>query len=56
MKKNSKKQTAKRKEIEIEHNAPSAAKYPDFAARCKRIFGSRVLTVADDLIKDRGRY
>ncbi|MCU1301385.1 MAG: hypothetical protein JWQ87_1669 [Candidatus Sulfotelmatobacter sp.] len=31
-------------------------KYPDFAARAKRIFGDRVLTVVDDLIKDRGRF
>jgi antitoxin (DNA-binding transcriptional repressor) of toxin-antitoxin stability system len=29
---------------------------PDFAARRKKIFGDRVLTVVDDLIKDRGRF
>jgi antitoxin (DNA-binding transcriptional repressor) of toxin-antitoxin stability system len=31
-------------------------KWPDFAARAKKIFGDRVLTVVDDLIKDRGRF
>jgi antitoxin (DNA-binding transcriptional repressor) of toxin-antitoxin stability system len=30
--------------------------YPDFAARRKRILGDRVLTVVDDLIRERGRY
>ncbi len=30
--------------------------WPDFAARRKAIFGDRVLTVVDDLIRDRGRY
>ncbi len=32
------------------------AKWPDFEARAKKIFGDRVLTVVDDLIKDRGRF
>ena len=31
-------------------------KWPDFEARAKKIFGDRVLTVVDDLIKDRGRF
>jgi len=31
-------------------------KYPDFAARRKKIFGDRVFTIVDDLIKDRGRF
>jgi len=31
-------------------------KWPDFEARAKEIFGDRVLTVVDDLIKDRGRF
>jgi antitoxin (DNA-binding transcriptional repressor) of toxin-antitoxin stability system len=31
-------------------------KWPDFAARRKKIFGDRVLTVVDDLIRDRGRF
>jgi antitoxin (DNA-binding transcriptional repressor) of toxin-antitoxin stability system len=31
-------------------------KYPDFAARRKKIFGDRVLPIVDDLIRDRGRY
>jgi len=34
----------------------SAVKYPDFAARRKKIFGNRVGPGADLLIKDRGRY
>lgn len=31
-------------------------KWPDFAARRKKIFGDRVLTAVGDLIKERGRY
>jgi antitoxin (DNA-binding transcriptional repressor) of toxin-antitoxin stability system len=31
-------------------------KWPDFEARRKQIFGDRVLSIVDDLIKDRGRY
>lgn len=31
-------------------------KWPDFAARRQKIFAGRVLTIVDDLIKDRGRY
>jgi antitoxin (DNA-binding transcriptional repressor) of toxin-antitoxin stability system len=30
--------------------------YPDFAARRKAIFGDRVLTIVDDMIRDRGRF
>jgi antitoxin (DNA-binding transcriptional repressor) of toxin-antitoxin stability system len=30
--------------------------WPDFEARRKKIFGDRVLTIVDDLIKDRGRF
>ena len=30
--------------------------YPDFEARARKIFGNRVLTAADDLIRERGRY
>jgi antitoxin (DNA-binding transcriptional repressor) of toxin-antitoxin stability system len=30
--------------------------WPDFAARTKKIFGDRVLTIVDDMIKDRGRF
>jgi antitoxin (DNA-binding transcriptional repressor) of toxin-antitoxin stability system len=30
--------------------------WPDFAARARKIFGDRVLTAVDDLIKDRGRF
>ena len=33
-----------------------AVKWPDFAARRKKIFGDRVLTAVDDLVRDRGRY
>ena len=32
------------------------AKWPDFEARAKKIFGGRVLNIVDDLIKDRGRF
>jgi antitoxin (DNA-binding transcriptional repressor) of toxin-antitoxin stability system len=32
------------------------AKWPDFEARARKIFGDRVLTAVDDLIKDRGRF
>jgi antitoxin (DNA-binding transcriptional repressor) of toxin-antitoxin stability system len=32
------------------------AKWPDFEARARKIFGNRVLTAVDDLIKDRGRF
>jgi len=32
------------------------AKMPDFGARRKKIFGSRVLPGADILIEERGRY
>jgi hypothetical protein len=44
MKKNSRKQTAKhaKSEVKIKNDAPSAAKWPDFAARAKEIFGDRV--------------
>jgi antitoxin (DNA-binding transcriptional repressor) of toxin-antitoxin stability system len=31
-------------------------KYPDFAARRRKIFDDRVLSIVDDLIRDRGRY
>lgn len=39
-----------------EKQVETPVKYPDFAARRKKIFGDRVLSVVDDLIKDRGRY
>jgi antitoxin (DNA-binding transcriptional repressor) of toxin-antitoxin stability system len=32
------------------------AKWPDFEARARKIFGDRVLPAVDDLIRDRGRY
>lgn len=31
-------------------------KYPDFAARAKKIFGNRILPGADIVIEERGRY
>ncbi len=45
----------------IGHIVPEKGKekpgeWPDFEARAKKIFGDRVLTVVDDLIKDRGRF
>jgi hypothetical protein len=39
-----------------EKREESPVQYPDFAARRKQIFGDRVLTVVDDLIKERGRF
>jgi len=40
-----------------ETNAPKQpVEWPDFEARAKKIFGDRVLTAVDDLIRDRGRY
>jgi antitoxin (DNA-binding transcriptional repressor) of toxin-antitoxin stability system len=39
-----------------EKQAAKPVEYPDFAARRKKIFGDRVLTIVDDLIKDRGRF
>jgi antitoxin (DNA-binding transcriptional repressor) of toxin-antitoxin stability system len=39
-----------------ENQRDTPVKYPDFAARRKRIFGDQVLTAVDDFIKDRGRY
>jgi antitoxin (DNA-binding transcriptional repressor) of toxin-antitoxin stability system len=35
---------------------PDAKKWPDFAARSKKIFGDRILPGADLLIEERGRY
>ena len=39
-----------------EQPAERKVEWPDFEARAKEIFGDRVLTIVDDLIKDRGRY
>ena len=39
-----------------ERTEEKPVKWPDFAARRKKIFGDRVLTIVDDLIKDRGRF
>jgi hypothetical protein len=36
--------------------AGSDAKWPDFGARAKKIFGNRILPGADLVIKERGRY
>lgn len=36
--------------------ADSPRKYPDFAARRKRIFGNRMFSGADLVIEERGRY
>ena len=33
-----------------------AAKFPDFAARRKKIFGDRLLPGADIVVEERGRY
>ena len=37
-------------------DCPSAVEWPDFKARAKKIFGSRVLPGGDFVIKERGRY
>jgi antitoxin (DNA-binding transcriptional repressor) of toxin-antitoxin stability system len=39
-----------------ERQEEKPVKLPDFGARRKKIFGNRVLTIVDDLIKDRGRF
>jgi antitoxin (DNA-binding transcriptional repressor) of toxin-antitoxin stability system len=39
-----------------EQQEEKPVKLPDFEARRKKIFGNRVLTIVDDLIKDRGRF
>jgi antitoxin (DNA-binding transcriptional repressor) of toxin-antitoxin stability system len=39
-----------------ENQEQAPAKWPDFEARRKRIFGDRVLPGADLLIEERGRY
>ena len=39
-----------------EKQAEKPVQWPDFAARRKKVFGDRVLTVVDDLIKDRGHF
>jgi antitoxin (DNA-binding transcriptional repressor) of toxin-antitoxin stability system len=40
-----------------ENESPKkAAKWPDFEARRKAMFGDRTLTAVDDLIRDRGRF
>jgi antitoxin (DNA-binding transcriptional repressor) of toxin-antitoxin stability system len=39
-----------------ERREEKPVEYPDFEARRKEIFGDRVLTIVDDLIKDRGRF
>jgi antitoxin (DNA-binding transcriptional repressor) of toxin-antitoxin stability system len=39
-----------------EKHEEKPVKWPDFAARRKKIFGNRVLPIVDDLIRDRGRY
>jgi antitoxin (DNA-binding transcriptional repressor) of toxin-antitoxin stability system len=39
-----------------EKQEESPVRYPDFAARRKKIFGDRVLPAVDLLVKERGRY
>jgi hypothetical protein len=39
-----------------EKPAPPPAKWPDFEARRKKIFGDRILPGADIVIEERGRY
>jgi uncharacterized protein YcaQ len=42
--------------IEPQNDAPAEVVWPDFAARRKKIFGDKVLSGADLLIEERGRY
>ncbi len=42
--------------IEPQNDAPAEVEWPDFAARRKKIFGDKVLSGADLLIEERGRY
>ena len=39
-----------------ENEAKAPAKWPDFEARRKKIFGDRILSGADIVIEERGRY
>jgi antitoxin (DNA-binding transcriptional repressor) of toxin-antitoxin stability system len=39
-----------------ERHDEKPVKWPDFAARAKKIFGDRVLPGADIVIQERGRY
>jgi antitoxin (DNA-binding transcriptional repressor) of toxin-antitoxin stability system len=39
-----------------EQQKDSRVKYPDFAARRRKIFGDRVIPAVELLIKERGRY
>jgi antitoxin (DNA-binding transcriptional repressor) of toxin-antitoxin stability system len=39
-----------------ENQEERPVKWPDFAARAKKIFGNRVLPGADLVIEERGRY
>jgi antitoxin (DNA-binding transcriptional repressor) of toxin-antitoxin stability system len=39
-----------------EKPAQSPVKWPDFAARAKKVLGNRVLPGADLVIEERGRY
>jgi antitoxin (DNA-binding transcriptional repressor) of toxin-antitoxin stability system len=39
-----------------EQREEKPVKWPDFAARAKKIFGDRILPGADIVIEERGRY
>jgi hypothetical protein len=55
-KKNAKRAKARKRRPEaIGATASSALTWPDFAARRKKIFGDRVLSVVDDFLKYRHR-
>jgi antitoxin (DNA-binding transcriptional repressor) of toxin-antitoxin stability system len=41
---------------EREKQEEKPVKWPDFAARAKKIFGDRILPGADIVIQERGRY
>ena len=42
--------------IPAEQRSEGPIKYPDFAARAKKIFGERILPGSDLVLEERGRY
>jgi len=42
--------------IPSEQRSEGPVKYPDFAARAKKIFGERILPGSDLVLEERGRY
>lgn len=42
--------------VPAERRSERPVKYPDFAARARKIFGDRILSGANIVIEERGRY